>query len=66
MKDDMKKNMENKKLEAVELTDEELDDVAGGGLKEIVAATTLAAMAMTGNTVSAFGLANALAEDQGK
>ena len=66
MKDDMKKNVENKELEAVELTDEELEDVAGGGLKEIVAATTLAAMAMTGNTVSAFGLANALAEDQGK
>ena len=48
-----------------ELTPEELEDVTGGGIKEIVAATTLAAMAMTGNTVSAFGLANALAEDAG-
>ena len=46
-----------------ELNPEELEDVTGGGIREIVAATTLAAMAMTGNTVSAFGLANALAED---
>lgn len=48
-----------------ELNDDELEDVAGGGIKEIVAATTLAAMAMTGNTVSAFGLAQAMAEDAG-
>ena len=46
-----------------ELTPEELEAINGGGLKEIVAATTLAAMAMTGNTVSAFGLASALAEE---
>ena len=46
-----------------ELNPEELEDVTGGGIREIVAATTLAAMTMTGNTVSAFGLANAMAED---
>ena len=46
-----------------ELSLEEMEDVNGGGIKEIVAATTLAAMAMTGNTVSAFGLANAMAEE---
>jgi len=45
------------------LTSEALENVSGGGVKEIVAATTLAAMAMTGNTVSAFGLAGALAEE---
>ena len=58
---DNKQNPEMKDIR--ELTPEEMEDVTGGGLKEIVAATTLAAMAMTGNTVSAFGLANALAED---
>ena len=46
-----------------ELNDDELEDVAGGGIKEIVAATTLAAMAMTGNTVSAFTMARAMAEE---
>ena len=46
-----------------ELSLDEMEDVNGGGIKEIVAATTLAAMAMTGNTVSAFGLANAMAEE---
>ena len=56
-------NEMNKDLEMNELSIEEMEDVTGGGIKEIVAATTLAAMAMTGNTVSAFGLANALAED---
>lgn len=37
--------------------------VSGGSFKRIVAATTLAAMAMTGSTMSAFGLARAMAED---
>jgi len=56
-------NEKNKGVEMNELSLEEMEDVTGGGLKEVVAATTLAAMAMTGNTVSAFGLANALAEE---
>ena len=50
----MKTNDMNNKLNDVQdmnmqaLTPEELEDVTGGGVKEIVAATTLAAMAMTG------------------
>ena len=47
-----------------ELSDNELEDVAGGGIKEIVAGVTLAAMTMTGSPVSAFGLAKAMAEGQ--
>lgn len=39
-----------------------MEEVAGG-IKEIVAATTLAAMTMTGNTVSAFTMARAMAEE---
>ena len=56
-------NAMSKEYEMNELSLEEMQDVNGGGLKEIVAATTLAAMAMTGNSVSAFGLANAMAEE---
>ena len=61
----MKTNNMNDKLNLTnmqELTPEEMENVAGGGIKEIVAATTLAAMAMTGNTAGAFGLARAMAE----
>ena len=56
-------NVNPEELNAQELSLEDMEDVTGGGLKEVVAATTLAAMAMTGNTVSSFGLANALAEE---
>ena len=56
-------NAMSKEYEMNELSLEEMQDVNGGGLKEIVAATTLTAMAMTGNSVSAFGLANAMAEE---
>ena len=56
-------NMNDDKLR--ELSDEELDEVAGGGLKEIVAGVTLAAMTVTGSPMSAFGLAKAMAEDNG-
>ena len=57
------KNEDMKNVENIQpLSDDELEDVTGGGIKEIVAATTLAAMAMTGQTVSAFGLAKAMAE----
>ena len=59
-RDDKGKNHDN--LERQELSLDEIEDVNGGGIKEIVAATTLAAMAMTGNTVSAFNMASALAE----
>ena len=45
-----------------ELTLEDMENVNGGGIKEFAAATTLAAMVMTGNTVSAFHMAGALAE----
>ena len=64
----MKTNDMNEKLDLnnmQEITPEEMEDVAGGGIKEIVAATTLAAMTMTGGTVSAFNMAQALAEDAG-
>ena len=56
------RNSRPENTEMQELNLDELEDVSGGGIKEIVAATTLAAMAMTGQTVSAFGLANAMAE----
>jgi|GEM_PF-6497116 len=61
MKND--KNMNVNPENAREMDLDELEEVSGGGIKEIVAATTLAAMAMTGNTVSAFGLAQAMAEE---
>ena len=48
-----------------ELDPEMLEDVTGGGVKEIVAGVTLAAMTMTSGPVSAFGLARAMAEDNG-
>ena len=56
-------NAMNKDVDRRELSLEELEDVNGAGLKEIVAATTLAAMAMTGSTVSALGMASARAEE---
>ena len=46
-----------------ELNLDAMEDVAGGGIKEIVAGVTLAAMTMTGSPVSAFGIARAMAEE---
>ena len=63
MKNNESVHMSENDVTMNELSLEEMDDVNGGGIKEIVAATTLAAMAMTGNTVSAFGMANAMAEE---
>lgn len=48
-----------------ELSLEEMEDVTGGGMREIVAGVTLAAMTMTGGAAGAFGLANAIAEEHG-
>ena len=59
-------NAMNKDVDRRELSLEELEDVNGAGLKEIVAATTLAAMAMTGSTVSALGMASARAEENSR
>ena len=55
-------NRESALLSINELTLEDMENVNGGGIKEFAAATTLAAMVMTGNTVSAFHMADALAE----
>ena len=57
-------NYDEKKNGNIEELDlEAMEDVAGGGIKEIVAGVTLAAMTMTGSPVSAFGIAKAMAEE---
>ena len=58
----MKTNdMNNNPVDIRELNDAELENINGGGIREIVAATTLATMVATGMT-GAFGLAKASAE----
>ena len=58
-------DMNNDSREIRELSDDALEDVNGGGIREIVAATTLATMVATGMT-GAFGLARASAEAGGE
>ena len=65
----MKANEMNDKIDPrglQELSAEELEEVSGGGVREIVAAATLAAMTVTGGTVNAFGMAGAMAEKGGE
>ena len=58
----MNNDKSNRPEDIRELSLEEMEDVNGGGIREIVAGVTLAAMTMTGG---AFGMAGALAEDSG-
>ena len=58
----MNNDKSNRPEDIRELSLEEMEDVNGGGIREIVAGVTLAAMTMTGGV---FGMAGALAEDSG-